>query len=160
MKTLSRTLIILAAGTLVAGCVVHTKEELASVRSAGVSPDTLRKIEHRGVLTPADIIELRRRGVSDGVVVRHIEAVGVNYIPQKEEIKKMRSAGVRDDVITALVHAGNRFAGYLSAPGPYYPYWADPWYYPYYPRSYYDPWWPYGGVGFGYGYGPRCHYWH
>jgi len=158
MKTLSRTLIILAAAAVVAGCV-HTAEEIASVRSAGVSADTLRKIEHRGVLTPADIIELHRRGVRDSVVIRHLEEVGVNYIPQKEEIKKLRSAGVQDDVIAALVHAGNRFAGYLSAPGPYHPYWADPYYYPYYPRYYYDPWWPYGGVGIGYGYGPRYRYW-
>ena len=126
----------------------------AAVRSAGVSPRTLRKLEHRGVLTPDNIIELRNRRVDDELVVHHLDTVGVDYIAQKDDIKSLRSAGVRQPVIAALTRASNRHAGYLSAPPPSYyshGYYGDPWYYPYSPRYYYDPWWPQGEVGITYG---------
>ena len=154
MNTALRLLLVLGTGALVAGCVVHSKEEIASVRASGVSARTLRKLEHRGVLTPENIIDLKNHRVDDDVVIHHLETIGVDYVPQKDDIRSMRSAGVGQPVITAVVRAGNRFVSYASAPSPYYQsygFWGDPLYSPYYPRAYYDPWFPYGDVGLTYG---------
>lgn len=159
MNTALRLALILSTGALLAGCTIHTKEELAAVRSAGVSARTIRKIEHRGVLTPGNIIELKNRRVSDDLVIRHLDTIGVDYVPQKEDIKMMRSAGVRQEVITSMVRAGNRYVGYLNAPSPFfypYPYFGDP-FFPYGPRYFYDPWWPRNDLGFGFG--QRYRYW-
>ena len=161
MNTALRLLLVLGTGALLAGCAVHTKEEIADARTKGLSARTLGKIEHRGTLTPENIIELKNRRVSDDLVIRHLDTIGVDYIPQKEDIKTMRSAGVRQEVITSVVRAGNRYVGYLNAPPPSYysySYWGDP-YYPYGPRSYYEPWWPRHDVGLGFAYGRRYRPW-
>ena len=153
MNTALRLLLVLGTGALLAGCAVHTKEEIADVRTKGLSARTLSKIEHRGTLTPENIIELKNRRVSDDLVIRHLDTIGVDYIPQKEDIKGMRAAGVRPEVITTVVRAGNRYVGYLNAPPAYYysysSFWGDP-YYPYGPRYYYEPYGPSYGLGFGY----------
>ena len=162
MNTALRFLLALGTGALLAGCAVHTKEEIADARTKGLSARTLSKIEHRGTLTPENIIELKNRRVSDDLVIRHLDTIGVDYIPQKEDIKRLRSAGVRQEVITSVVRAGNRFVGYLNSPPPQlyysYSYWGDP-YYPYGPRGYYEPWWPRNDVGLRYSYGRRHYPW-
>lgn len=143
--------ILTLAATLLAGCATQTKETMAAVRAAGVSSRTVAKLEHRGVMEPADLIELRRRGISDQVPLRQIDKVGVNYLVQRRDMAAMRSAGVRPEVRDALLDASDRFARdrntrYAYSIGIY-----DPW-------PYYDPWyWPLG-VSLGYSWGHRhCH---
>jgi hypothetical protein len=156
MKNALRFLLVLMAGSVLSGCAIHTKEQIAAVRSAGVSAGTVRKLEGRGVLTPDDIIELRKRRVDDGLVIEHLDKVGVDYALEKDDIKAMRSAGVRSAVINAVIRANNRFLSYLNAPQPYYyysfGYWDYPFYSPFYPRYYWGPWGYYGHPGFGLGY--------
>ena len=152
MKPALRFLALLATVVLVGGCVVHTKDQLAAIRSAGLAKQTVRKLEHRGVLTPADLIELKKRRVEDETVIRHLDRVGVDYVVRKDDIRRLRSAGVGAEVITSLIRASDRFVADYYAQGPFldysYGYWNDPWCYPYYPRYFHDPWWPYGGAGF------------
>jgi hypothetical protein len=153
MKLLHHLLPVVTAGFLLAGCAVHTKEQIAAVRAKGVSPATVRKLDGRGYLTPADIIELRNRRVDDGLVIEHLDKVGVDYVIQKNDIKEMRAAGVRTIVIAAVLRASRSYVWYLESPRyHYYPYgyWGDPFYSPFY--SPYYGYGPYGGYGWGYGY--------
>ncbi len=80
-----------------------------SVRRAGVSERTVHKLEHKGVLVPNDLVELRKRGVSDSVPLRQLDDVGVDYIVRSDEMKKLRTAGVRPVVTDALFDASERF---------------------------------------------------
>lgn len=146
MKTLP---LILAAVALITGCATHDKQTIAKVRAAGVSGRTIAKLENHGSLTPEDVIELKRRGVADAVPLRQLDQDGVDYIIQRDEIAKLRKAGVRPAVTDAVIAASDRFVrGRYASPQAYW--WHDPWLYP--PPFYYgDPfWWPYSGVSVGY----------
>jgi hypothetical protein len=147
---------IVIAAALFAGCATQTKEQLAAVRAARVSPGLVQKLEHRGILTPNDLVELKRRRVDDGVAIRQLDRVGVDYILSKKDVKMLRDSGVSTAVINAALLAGERFAVRYFDPGPWYGYgfgygygyaypgWYGPWGYPYRPY-YYGPGWGYGG---------------
>ena len=155
---------ILAAALLLSGCATQTKEQLAAVRGAGVSAALVHKLERWGTLSPADIIELKRRHVNDAVTLRQLDRTGVDYVVDKDILKQLRKAGVSEGVVAAAILAGRRFEDQFRHPyGPHpgagwygprgYPY--DPFYYDLgwpYPRSYYRPG-PF--IGGGPGPGPR-----
>ena len=151
--------VLLAAALLLAGCATQPKEQLAAVRAAGVSPELVRKLEHWGVLSPEDLIELKRRHVNDAVALRQLDRVGVNYVVSKSIRKQLRGAGVSQTVIEALDIAGRRYE--MQFRHPYGPGWYGGWGwgYPYGPYSYdyYGLGWPYAPypyVGGPYGPGP------
>ena len=138
----------LGAALTLAGCATHSDEQIAVVRAAGVSRPTVAKLEHRGALTPEEVIELKRRGVSDAIVLRQLDKAGVDYVVQRNDMAKLRKAGVSSDVRDALARASERFVydRYRPFVGPeiyFYDDWSYPIGYPYYPR--------YGFVGVGYG---------
>lgn len=147
-----RSLVLLLAVAVLNGCVVHTKEQLATIRSAGLAKPTLRKLERRGILTPADLVEMKKRRVDDETVIRHLDKIGVDYVVRKDDIRMLRSSGVSSGVISSLIRASDRFVRDYYAQGPYlyysYGYWNSPWGYPFYPGYLQDPWWRYGGPGF------------
>ena len=152
--------IAIAAAVLLAGCATQTKEQLAAVRAARVAPATVQKLEHRGILTPPDLIELKKRGVDDGVALRQIDRVGVDYVLGKKDVKALRDNKVSEAVVQATASASRRFLYRYYEPYPYYGYggWGGPWGawgYPY--DSYYGPGWPYGGIRFTYVHGRRWH---
>lgn len=122
----SRLLIALAL--VLTGCSTFTTAELAQIRQRGLRPELLAKLEHRHPLEPDDLIALKRAGVADEQVVKHLEDVGVNYVATREDAVRLRKAGVRARVIDALLHACEQFAAQES----YQPY-EDGWFYP-------DPW--------------------
>lgn len=132
----------LAAALFLAGCATQTKEQLASVRAAGVSPALVHKLERWDVLSPEDIIELKRRRVNDAVALRQLDRTGVDYVVDKSILKRLSTAGVSETVVTATIIAGRRFeAEFLHPyPGP----WRAPrgYAHPYDP-FYYDLGWPY-----------------
>ncbi len=144
---------MLAAIFVVSGCATQTTEQLAAVRAAKVSPVIMEKLEHRGSLTPTDLIELKRRNVDDGVAIRQLNRAGVDYVLDKADVKKMRAAGVSDPVINAAIMASNRFTAVYYYPYAAYGYgWSPyygpgPWAYtvPLYRPVYYRP---IGGPGF------------
>jgi hypothetical protein len=152
-------LLLLAAVFLFAGCATHSREQIAAVRAAGVSPSTVYKLEHDRVILPEDIIELRRRRVSDSVPIRHLQEVGVDYIPQRTDLRRMRAADVHAVVIDEVIIAGQRFASDRYdrpsfAWGLSIPFYS---WYPYYGHGDYG--WGYGGNYYGH-YGHRDHHDH
>lgn len=134
----STLIAFLASVLLFSGCAVQTKEQLAAVRTAGVSPALVRKLEHGGRLTPEDIIELKRRRVNDAVALRQLDRTGVDYVVDKDIVRQLRKAGVSEEVIAAAKTAGERYAEQFHRPyvSGYYTSWSSP--YPY-PGSPYDP---------------------
>jgi hypothetical protein len=139
-------LLFLTAVLLLTGCATHSREQIAAVRAAGVSRSTVTKLERDYVLLPEDLIELRQHRVADSVPVRHLREVGVDYIAQRDDLRRMRSAGVRPIVVDELIFASHRFIRdrYERPPrfswGVIAPY--DPWYLEYGPHPY-DYAWPY-----------------
>ena len=133
--------LFLALALVLAGCATFTPAELAQIRQRGLRPELLAKLEHRGVLDPGDIIELKRAGVPDGQVVRHLENAGVNYVVTRSDTVRLRKARVSARVIDSLLNASERFAMRET----YQPY-DDGWYYG-------DLWAPYfyGDWQIGYG---------
>jgi len=129
---------LFAAVLLFSGCATQTKEQLAAIRSAGVSPALVRKLEHGGRLTPDDIIELKRRHVNDAVALRQLDRTGVDYIVDKDIVRQLRKAGVSEDVISAAKTASERYAEQFHRP--YVSASYNQWWSPYpYPGSSYDP---------------------
>ena len=133
--------LLLALALCLAGCATFTDAELAQIRQRGLRPELLAKLEHRRALDPGDIIELKRAGVPDEQVVRHLENVGVNYVITRSDTVQLRKARVSPRVIDSLLKASELFAARES----YHPY-DDGWYYG-------DPWAPYfyGDWQIGYG---------
>ena len=130
----------LAAALFLAGCATQPKEQIAAVRAAGVSPELLHKLEHGGRLSPEDLIELRHRHVNDGVALRQLDRAGVDYVVDKDVVRRLRKAGVSETVVTAAVNAGKNFEDQYRHP--YVSAWVGPYGYPYgyYPYGYpYDP---------------------
>ena len=137
------TLLLLSIVALVSGCATHTREQIAAVRAAGVSPRLVYKLEHEGFLSPEDLIQLRRHRVNDSVAIRQLDDVGVDYLVQRDDIKRLRNAGVDPGVVDELVSASHQFANrqYRRTA------WSVGFYAPLYPwYGYYGPYgygWPY-----------------
>jgi hypothetical protein len=151
-------LALLLSALLFGGCSTFTKVEVDQVRARGVSPRVVTKLDRGGVLAPADIIELHRRGISDRIVLRQLSAEGVDYLLTKEDVVRMRKAGVSAQVIAAVAEESDRFAGEYGAPNydvRYGMYSNDPFYGPWS----YDPYY-YGGDVYGYGYYGSGHHHH
>src|SRR6266446_2706867 len=139
------SLAAILSALLLAGCATQPREQLAAVRASGVSASIVSKLEHWGILSPEDIIELRRHHVNDAVALRQLDRVGVNYVVDKSILTQLRTAGVSQPVITALVTASRQFE--LRFRHPYGPGWHGVWgwgypYSPYY-YDYYELGWPY-----------------
>lgn len=140
----------LAFAIALAGCTTFTDRELATFRTQRVAPPVYTKLSRGLPLNPSDVIELTRRGVADSMIIRQIQDHGVASLIERNDVARMRRAGVRPAVIDAMLWASDDFArryaarDYYGAFGPYYGLW---------------PW--YAGMGFGYTtggyYGPR--YW-
>jgi hypothetical protein len=67
-------------------------------------------MEHGHPLDPGDIIELSRRGVPSGMIIRHLDRYGLDGLLTRSEASNLRSAGVRPAVVDAAVEASERFA--------------------------------------------------
>ena len=143
---------------LLAGCASFTDAELGRIRQRGVSPPVVAKFEDGKGLSPQDVIELTRRRVPDSFIIRQIEDAGVDYVLGKEDIKRLRAAGVSAAVFDALIYASDDFARGYYAPRYATSYSVsadDPYGYYYGPGSYC----PAGSVGVGYC-APLHHHWH
>lgn len=134
----------LCAALFFSSCSIHSRQQLAVVRSAGVHSETVRHLAENSPLTPSDLINMKRRGVEDSVAVYHLERVGIDYEARKEDMERLRVANVSDRVRDAFQRASDRFVSWRSyaAQAVYVnPY---PWYEPY-------------GFGVGYTYVRQSH---
>ncbi len=55
-----------------------------------------------GAVTPEDVINMTRAGLSEGVIATHIRANGVARVMQVNDLIYLRNAGVADTVIQTL----------------------------------------------------------
>src|SRR5436190_22961038 len=102
-----KKIVLFVALAVLTGCATHSKSTIGAVRAAGVSERTVGKLEHRGVLAPNDLVELKKRGVSDAVAIRQLDRVGVDYVVQRDDVRRLRSAGVAQVVVDALLDASD-----------------------------------------------------
>ena len=143
MSDVKATLVLaFSAALLLAGCATQTREQLAAARAADVSAAVMHKLERWGSLSPADIIELKRRHVNDAIALRQLDRAGVDYVVDKSILKQLRKAGVSETVVSAVILAGRRFVDRYYHPGGLYEGWYGPAGYAYDP-FYYDLGWPY-----------------
>jgi hypothetical protein len=149
MKAAILALSVIAA---LSGCSIHTKETLATVRAAGVSPRTVAKLDANAPISPEDVIELRRHRVSDSVPIYHLDRIGVDYAVTKDDLKAMRAAKVSSEVSNAVADASRRFTSYRYAP-------RRSWYWGY---DYWDPYpaYVYPSLSFGYVWGGGHRHYH
>jgi hypothetical protein len=134
--------ILLALALLLPGCATFDHREVAYFRSAGVPAPIVTRLERGKPLSPQDIITLGQLHVPDRYIIRHLEDNGVNYLVTRNDIVRMRSAGVSARVIDVLLEECGLFAADYYRP----PvdvnvgfWWTN---YPYYgPRYYRGPWW-------------------
>jgi hypothetical protein len=150
---MKRLLLLPALLALVlAGCETLNQADREMLYRHHVSEVVSDKMVHGEPLAVADFIELSKRGVPDGFVIRYLRSTYAVYNLTTAQVLRLRRGGVSDDVIDYLLQTPRMF-------GPrYYPY--DPYFGigPYYP--YYYPYGFYGYPGFFYGSGYRYRYYH
>jgi hypothetical protein len=95
-----------------------------------------------------DVLKMHRDGITDSLIVLKIENAGKVFHLDAEDLRRLKDAGVSDDVVAAMLNTERpRGPRYVSHPrGPYWPrYEFAP--YPLYPVPYYP------GVVFGFRFG-------
>jgi hypothetical protein len=110
MRIVQILLPAIAAATLLAGCAAYSDAELTQLSRSGVSHSTLIRMEHGDPLAPEDIIDLSRRGVPSGTIIRHLDHHGLDGLLTRSDVTQLRRAGVRPSVVDAAVEASEEFA--------------------------------------------------
>lgn len=125
-----------------------------------------------------DVIQMNRDGIPDSLIIQKIEYSGKVFHLDADDFRRLKAAGVSDDVVSAMLVTEDRDDGFYGPPyyyprrpyyrpyySPYYPrvvvglgfgYYGHPYgYYPHGPHGGFSPWsYPYTGHGmFGFGYG-------
>jgi hypothetical protein len=145
VSNLSRLAVLLLAAFGV-GCASLSKPEVAALRAKGVPPPLVTKLERRGVLSPGEIIALHKSGVPSELVARHLDQVGIDYALDRDDLRKLETARVPDQVILAARRASSRYQrAVLTAPAYII---GEPWFY--------DPYHFTPRFGVGIGWGRRC----
>lgn len=140
--------LLLTAG--LAACSTFDDHELARFRDQRVAPPVYTKLSRGEAVEPGDVIELKRRGVADSLIIRQIEDHGVASIIGRADVLAMRKAGASAAVIDAMLRASDEFAGDYAAPD-------------YstsittYDPGYYEPWPVHGTIGIGFSTGRYYH---
>jgi hypothetical protein len=142
----SRLLLLLVLPLFVAACgpTAQQRADYSAVERSGVSPATYDKMVHGDPLALADIANLSRAGVNDGVILRYIRDQGTVYTLNSADVVRLRHAGVSQSVIDYMLQTARNYYAY---PGIYDPYYG-PWWGPYYGPGFYGP-----GIGLGFGFG-------
>jgi hypothetical protein len=154
---MNRSFALLLLSVALSGCATFEPTELSQIRSRGVAPQTVDKLDRGRALGPADVAELTRRGVPDRLIIRQIEDHGVDSLISRSDVASLRRTGVHSPVIEAMLRASDEFEGDHRGPrvtyaGAYYgpAYYGDPYFY--------DPYPWYGGVGFSFPVGGHFHH--
>ena len=97
----SNRLSLLVLSLLLAGCSMsgQQKADLATVQSSGVSGATYDKMVHGDDLGIADICNLERAHVDEGVILRYLRDRGTDYVLSSHDISRLEAAGVSQSVI-------------------------------------------------------------
>jgi hypothetical protein len=147
-----RILPLILAALFLAGCGTVNQQDREVLRAHDVSPDVYDKMLYGDPLSLDDVIELSQRDVPPGLITKYMYKIDTVYVLAKADVRRLRSAGVNEQVIAYMLSTAPQEPG--PYPGPYaYPY-PGP-YYPYgpYPYGYYGPTIFVGGYGWGWGHG-------
>jgi hypothetical protein len=152
---LSRLLLLLIFPIFLVACGPTAQQQAddLAVQRSGVSSATYDKMVHGDPLALADIENLSRAGVNDGVILRYIRDQGTVYTLNSADVVRLRHAGVSQSVIDFMLQSASNYYAY---PGIYDPYYG-PWWGPTYGPGLYGPGYFGPGVGFSF-YGHYHHH--
>lgn len=127
---------------LLAGCGTVTQQDRTVLRAHDVPPDVFDKMLYGDPLSLDDVIALSQRAVPPGLIIHYMDKTDTQYILRKPDVKRLRSAGVNEEVIAYMLSTAPQYgpggpAAYSSYPPYAYPY-AGPYPYGAYPYGYYD----------------------
>ncbi|HMJ63793.1 MAG TPA: hypothetical protein VK615_00470 [Candidatus Binatia bacterium] len=124
------------------------------IETNGIPPVLKKKMLDGEVLTLADIEDLAHYKVSEGTILKYLQATGAIYVLRTEDVNRLQQAGVSKGVIDYMLSTVNQRP--VQVVKRYYRYYNyDPsWYYPSYPYyQYYYPYYSYPYHSHGYYHG-------
>ena len=137
MKCL-RFLPLLLIPILFAGCQAVSRQDRTVLQAHNVPPDVYDKMLYGDPLSPDDVITLAQRAVPAGLIIHYMQDTDTIYVLRKPEVKRLRAAGVNEEIIAYMLSTAPAYGPY--GPGPYagYPYPGPAYPYGPYPYGYYD----------------------
>lgn len=112
---------------LFAGCAGIDRQERRVLVQQNVSPVVYDRMMKGDPLSLSDVIELSRRQVPPGMVIRYLYSTRMVYTLDKNTLRRLREGGVNEEVVKYLQDTPEIFAPvpryYVEpayAPGPYY----------------------------------------
>ncbi len=99
-NTAAGALIGAAAGALTGAAVGDAIDQDVAASQAAIQQSLGRQLT--GAATSQDVVAMTQAGLSDQVIVTHIQANGVAQTPTVQELIGLRQQGVSDTVIQAL----------------------------------------------------------
>jgi len=148
MKRVCLLLLALIPILLVTGCETVDRQDRAVLRAHNVPEDVYEKMLYGDPLTPDDVIVLSQRAVPPGLMIRYMRDTDLVYALRKADVKRMRAAGVSEEVIAYMLSTAPPSGPVVYRGGYGYPYGSP------YPGGYpyaYGPYGPYGYYGDYYG---------
>jgi len=167
-----RFLPLVLIALLLAGCETVNRQDRAVLRAHAVPQDVYDRMVYGDPLSPDDVIALSQRGIPSSLILHYMYETDSTYHLRKADVKRLRAAGVREEVIsymqsTAPPYGRGVYAGaypYPYPPDPYIYGYPNGWDYPYlgfygvYSGGYYrHGGWGHGGWGRGGGGGGGGH---
>lgn len=133
-------LLCILATLLIGGCAPFSSKDLARLRSRGVPPAAVDRLQNSTPLEPKDIVLLHKNRVPANALTKHLEWNGVDYLATPDDFRMLRREQVPAVVADRLAIQSEYFALQRQRPvvvgvsvGAF-----DPWY----PWDYGPiPWW-------------------
>jgi outer membrane lipoprotein SlyB len=92
-----------AAGGAAIGASLDAQDRKNMEKNA---PQTLRKIDNQQQLTPYDIQEMVKNGLSDEIVIDQIKATKSVFYLTSTQIIELKNAGVSERIISYMIQTG------------------------------------------------------
>jgi hypothetical protein len=118
------------------GCATYSEAELQQIARLRLPANVEARLHSDRPLQPEDVILLTRYRVPEHLIVRHLDDHEPEYLLGRDDMRRMRAAGVSVRIREMMMRASDEFVRdqvrryYAPAYDPYYAY--DP-FYPYYP---------------------------
>ena len=132
---LSRPLQLLLLALLCAlpiGCATYSEAELQQIARLRLPANVEARLHSDEPLQPEDVILLTRHRVPEHLIAGHLDEHEPEYLLGRDDVRRMRSAGVSARIRDIMLRASDDFARDQAAR--YYAPAYDPYFYdPYYP---------------------------
>jgi len=149
MKRL-RLIPLLLLPLFLSACGTINQQDRSVLRAHQVPANVYDKMLYGDPLSLDDVITLSQLAVPPGLIIHYMDELDLVYILRKADVKRLRSAGVDEQVIAYMLSTAPQYGP--GGPVPYGGYYPGPYPYGPYPYGYYGG--PYAGpVVFVGGYG-------